>query len=110
MSPSRYIELLGKLQKKLLVAALVILVIGSASEIPNSVTHKCVPNVRIQMGLSSDDYGLKSYFCPNGYYPVLKWGEDQLNSAWAEVFFVIIPVSLLLPSFFLLMQRRQDKK
>jgi hypothetical protein len=91
------------------IVVVIFLLGGFLLEHPNSVTHKCEPNVRTVMGLSSEGYPYEKHFCEEGYYPVLKWGQAQIENSAVELFVILIPALLLLPVIFILANQRKKK-
>lgn len=92
------IAVLTRLNKRMAYAALVAVVLSFLIQVPNSLTHTCVPTVRTQMGLSSEGYPYERHFCNEGYYPELKWGlEEVYNNTLIQIFLVLVPLSLLIP-------------
>jgi hypothetical protein len=110
MSPELFLKLFNRIRKQFFVAVFIIFLGGLLTSYPNTVTHKCVPNFRTQMGLSSDGYPYEKRFCPEGYYPQLKWGEGQAASRALEIFLFILPVLFLLPLTYMLLAKRHKNQ
>ena len=108
---ANYLKFLRKASKRFIVLAILFLIGTTLIDLPNPVTHECVPNMRTQMGLSSDGYPMKEsytqHFCKPGYYPVLRFGQDEATAQRAAMLFlVVIPVLGLAPLIYILIARR----
>ena len=109
MSPKSYLSFLTRLRKKFISLVAVIILGLLLINNPNPLTHKCVPNFRTQLGLSSEGYPYDKGFCPDGQYPVLKWGqEDAVTRSVAELFFVVVPLLILTPLIFIYLAHRKN--
>ena len=110
----RFAEFLHKLTRR--GAILAILVVAGIFLInhPNPVTHKCVPNFRTQMGLSSEGYPQDApytqHFCKTGYYPVLKYGQDGATTTRLEyLLFGVVPIGLISIAAYIIYAGRRSK-
>lgn len=104
------IALFEKVNKRIAYAALIIFVLSIYIQIPTPQTHTCVPNIRTQIGLSSEGYPYDRGFCEEGYYPEMKWGlEDVYSNSIAQLFLVWLPLSLLIPLAVMLLAPRLPK-
>jgi hypothetical protein len=97
-----YVTLLQKLRKQAIYLILFVLLGGLLIQNPNPVTHTCIPNFRTELGLSSEGYPAHEpytqHFCKPGYYPVLRFGQDnKVTQNFAILMFVIVPALILVP-------------
>jgi hypothetical protein len=99
-----------KLGKRFAVLCILVVLGLTLIQFPNPVTHECVPNIRTQMGISSEGYPTSEtyaqHFCEDGYYPVLKFGQDAATEdKIIMLFFVLLPLLLLTPTAIILIDR-----
>jgi|ERR1700741_3160925 len=107
---STYIKLLDKISKRFVTLGLILIIGFTLLQYPNPITHECVPNVRTQLGLSSEGYPYQKHFCDDGYYPVLKFGlEDKLAND-IQVFGILLAMMGLVPVAYLIITDRLRNK
>lgn len=108
-----YVTLLQKFKRRAIYLILFVLLGGLLIQNPNPITHNCVPNFRTQMGLSSEGYPAQEpytqHFCKPGYYPVLRFGQDnKVTQNFAILIFVIVPALIVVPLIYILHSKRDS--
>jgi hypothetical protein len=96
-----------KLGQTLAISVIMVVLAASLMQAPNPVTHVCIPNLRTEMGISSEGYPVNRHFCEDGYYPVLKFGQDQAIDNRIKTISVLLPILLLSPVAMILINRKK---
>ncbi|HEY4160868.1 MAG TPA: hypothetical protein VGM08_02280 [Candidatus Saccharimonadales bacterium] len=114
MSPQTFLRLIRKYERRLAVAIIVVFIIVPLASRPNRVLYHCVPNPFAGLPSYKQVWDRGEYaqsFCKDGLYPVLR-GSRATTAADVSLreqftlFFVAVPVLLVLPVVFILSQKK----
>lgn len=103
-------KLLDRVSKRFVAVCLLVVFGVTLINFPNPITHECTANIRTLMGISSEGYPAKSHFCDTGYYPVLRFSQENvIANRIIELSFVLLPLLLILPILIIILNKQDSR-
>jgi uncharacterized membrane protein YwzB len=107
-----FIKAMLLLQRRIKWILISLFVVAAISQFPNSVTHKCVPTLQTELGVTDASNSRERGFCPEGYYPELKWGLKDGEDQDTNLFILYTILAGIIPAAFLIyiIEKSEKKK